>query len=263
MVADRQRFAEAAAAPAAAGRLAEAALCMAAEGDASVDVDTELAALGALAAQCPDDLAGLREHLFDRLGFEGDTRRYYDPRNSYLHEVVRRRRGIPISLSVLAMEVGRLVGVPLVGIGLPSHFLARSAEDPSAYLDAFSGRLLSLDGVRGLFSSISGGLELDPDWLDPVDHPTILRRMLNNLRQVFARSLDDEAVLWTLDLDLLLIHPPPGLRLARAACLARLFRVDEAAVEFESLAVEAADAGDDATAVMRLQQARGVRALLQ
>src|SRR5207245_8604754 len=163
--------------------------------------------LDGLSLACPDHLPGLRTYLFDDLGFRGDTENYYDQRNSFLNEVMRRRRGIPISLSVLAMEVGRRRGVPLVGVGLPGHFLARSVEDPSAYLDAFSGQLLTGDGVDRLFAAVSGGATVEDAWLEPVPTVAILRRMLNNLRRIYdVRFIDDggRRLLTTVELDLLL-----------------------------------------------------------
>jgi hypothetical protein len=262
-VGDRERFRESGAAQAAAGRLAEAALCIAAEGDPSVDVDGELRALGEMAEGCPDELPGLRAYLFDQVGFRGNAANYYDPRNSYLHEVRRRRLGIPISLTVLAIDVGARAGVPLVGIGLPGHFLARSTEDPSAYLDAFSGRLLSPDGVGYLFRTISSGGEIDPAWLEPVDHPTTLRRMLANLRQIFARRLDETGVLWTLGLDVVLPEPSFDARVARATCLARVLRTGEAVAVFEELAADAEARGDGEVAQQLRHQIKVARSLLQ
>ena len=70
-------------------------------------------------------MIALNEFLFDDLGFIGNTDDYYDPRNSYLNEVIDRRRGIPITLSVLYMEIGRCIGLPLEGVSFPGHFLVR------------------------------------------------------------------------------------------------------------------------------------------
>ena len=258
----RTRFAEAGSAPTQAGRLAEAALCIAAVADPTVDVDAELQALAELASHCPDDLPGLRAHLFDREAFRGNTRRYRDPRNSYLNEVRRRRLGIPISLSVLAMEVGRRAGVPLVGISLPGHFLSRSAEDPNVFLDAFSGRLLTLSGVATLFNAIGGRLPLDERWLVPSTPPTILRRMLVNLRQIFGTRVDDKAALWALELDVSLPDPSEESRVAHAACLARLQCVNECVAAWLALAHDA-EARNDRVSDRYHEQARSALASLQ
>ena len=258
----RDRFADAAGAPEADGRLAEAALCLAAEADPTVDVDAELAALAELADGCPPDLEGLRAHLFERHGFHGNTGRYADPRNSYLHLVRRRRTGIPISLAVVAMEVGRGAGVPLVGIGLPGHFVTRSADDPSAYLDAFHGRVMTVDGIRRLVMATVGA-DLEPGWLVPMGPPAILQRMLNNLRPLFQRHFDWPGMLWTADLELMLPNAGEESHALRAVTLTRLGRGHEAAEEWEVLASAARDRGDDDRAGTLARQARGARATLQ
>jgi hypothetical protein len=101
--------------------LDEAALLIAAHAEPGLDLDAELARLDELAAGVANPtLDGLRRHLFGELGFRGADHDYDDPRNSYLHVVVERRVGIPISLSVLLMEVGRRIGVPLAGCPCPA-----------------------------------------------------------------------------------------------------------------------------------------------
>ena len=240
-------------------------MCLAREFDPAVDVDEELDVIAALAAACPDDLAGLRAYLFGTLGFTGDSENYYDPRNSFLHAVVRRRRGIPISLSVIAMEVGRRRGVPLVGIGLPGHFLTRSEDDRSAYLDAFSGQLLTLEGVERLFATISGGGQLEAAWLEPVGPVDILRRMLNNLRRIYdVRFVEDggRRLLATVELDLLLPDAGREVRAARAACLARMLHTGESIAEFVALADESEKVGDEEEADRWRRQIRAATALV-
>jgi regulator of sirC expression with transglutaminase-like and TPR domain len=259
---NRVRFAEAGRAPEEDGRLAEAALCIAAEADGDLDVDATLGELAELGRRCPPELEGLRRLLFDELGFRGNRARYDDARNSFLNAVLDRRLGIPISLAVLAIEVGRHAGVELRGVNLPGHFIARTPGEPATFLDAFSGRLLDVGGVRSLYSAIAGGVDLDPSWLRPADNPTILRRMLNNLRAIFARHLRDADVLWTLELDLLLPTPADGARLTRAAVLARLHRVAEAESALTQMAEEAEEKGDRDGAAVRAREAKAVRALL-
>ena len=99
---------------------------------------------------------GLRQHLFGDLGFTGDRDTYHDPRNSLLPDVLDRRLGIPITLAVLAIEVGRRCGVALVGVGMPGHFVARSAAEPHRYLDAFDGgRELDREGCRAVLQELA------------------------------------------------------------------------------------------------------------
>ncbi len=106
--------------------LDHAALLLAAHAEPGLDVGAQLDRIDDLAARCPaPTLDGVRGLLFEDMGFSGDTEYYSDPRNSLLDQVLDRRLGIPISLSVLMMEVGRRVGVPLEGVAMPGHFLVR------------------------------------------------------------------------------------------------------------------------------------------
>lgn len=163
-----------------------------------LDVVGELARLDDIAAACPTPtLDGLARHLFQGAGaFRGNAAQYDDPVNSLLDRVLDRRLGIPISLSVLAIEVGRRVGVELVGIGMPAHFLVRSAEPPPdggpAFLDPFhAGARLSAVDCQALFARLSGGgTPWDPRFLAPITHRAILIRVLTNLKLHHARAGD-------------------------------------------------------------------------
>src|ERR687885_2626468 len=135
--------------------LDEAALLIAAHAQPDLDVEVELAALDGLAAGVDRTLDGWRRHLFVDLGFSGNVKRYYDPANSFLNEVVRRRRGLPITLSVLGMEVGRRLGLRLEGVGMPGHFLLR--HGPDVYVDPFDGgRVLDRAGCVERFRAVNG-----------------------------------------------------------------------------------------------------------
>src|SRR5439155_5170289 len=119
--------------------LDEAALLVAAHDRPELDVAGELEQLDALAAGCAEpSLDGLRRHLFANLGFVGNTDDYYDPRNSFLDEVVTRRTGLPITLAVVTIEVGRRLGLALAGVGMPGHFLVRASGEPGTFLDPFA-----------------------------------------------------------------------------------------------------------------------------
>jgi regulator of sirC expression with transglutaminase-like and TPR domain len=138
--------------------LDEAALLIAAHARPELDVAAELGRLDELAAGCKEPTVdGVAHHLFDELGFRGNTEQYQDPDNSYLDQVLRRRLGIPITLSVLTMEVGRRLGVLFDGVGMPGHFLIRHRAEPATFLDPFGGgRRLDVAGCRAIFNSLGG-----------------------------------------------------------------------------------------------------------
>lgn len=126
--------------------------------------------------------------LFDRLGFHGNESEYYDPANSYLNQVIDRRSGLPITLSVVYLEIGRRVGLPVSGVGLPGHFIVR-CDLPARtwYIDPFHrGDVLSEADCARLVSRTSGA-PFDPAALQPVTRRQILMRMLNNLRVLYVQ----------------------------------------------------------------------------
>ena len=137
-------------------------------------------------------LDALVPHLFGRGGFGPDRSDYYDPRNSLLNHVLERRVGIPITLSVVALEVGRRIGVPMAGVGMPGHFLLRDKVDRSVFIDPFhGGRLLDARGCRELFHQVTGaGTSWSEEFLEPVGNLSIVARMLNNLRAIYSRRQD-------------------------------------------------------------------------
>lgn len=153
-------------------------------------VETELAT----AADEPfADLGAINRVLFDALGFRGNRDEYYDPKNSFLNEVIDRRVGIPITLSVLYMEVGRRVGLDLMGISFPGHFLIRcDRDDDIVILDPFHlGMTLDEADLTERLQSVMGAkAELDPEMLQPAPKRLILRRMLANLASIYRKEGD-------------------------------------------------------------------------
>ena len=238
------RFAAAVARPDPEVPLDEVALLVAAHAYPGLDVDGQLRRLDDLAARCPEPtLDGLRELLFGVLGFDGARADYYDPRNSYLNDVLDRRRGLPILLSLLAMEVGRRVGVPLAGVGMPGHFLVRDRVDPEVFIDPFAGGvLLDRAGCEARYHEVQGALApFDPTWLDPTPRLDIVARVLANLRVAHTRARRPAALAWVLGLRVLLPGADPAQRQALAAVLARVGRVTEAAAELDRVAEEVTD----------------------
>lgn len=216
--------------------LDEAALLIAAHAHPGLDVAAELAKLDALAAGIREPtLDRWRQHLFIDLGFSGNVHRYYDPANSYLDDVIRRRKGLPITLSVLGMEVGRRIGLRFEGVGMPGHFILR--HGPDVYVDPFDGgRLLDragcVDRFRGLHGTRAPFLAA---YLETVGPVAILSRMLNNLKSVYAGRGDVAALTWVFDLRLALPGASAQERRDRARVLGAGGRFLEAAGELEEL----------------------------
>jgi regulator of sirC expression with transglutaminase-like and TPR domain len=246
----RDRFAALLAMPDATIPLDEAAFVIAAHARPELDIDAELAGLDVLAAQITDlTLTGVLRLLFRDLGYDGNRDAYYDPRNSFLDEVVRRRVGIPITLSVLTMEVARRVSVPLWGVGMPGHFLLRDKVDPDVFVDPFNhGRTLDPTSCAKVFRQVHGaGAPFDPSYLDPVERASIVTRMLANLRAIYATSGDHASLVWVLGLLATSPGAGPGAHAEHAEALRRAGDVHEAIAAHERAAELLEAAGDDAT----------------
>ena len=254
------RFAELVAGPAdaLAARLDEAVLLIAAHAREGVDVASYVGALDELAKGVVDtSTEAVVSHLFGAEGFRGNAEEYYDPRNSYLDQVIDRRLGIPITLAVVMMEVAKRVGVELEGVGMPGHFLVR---DGATLRDPFEGgRTLTVEECEARFHDVHGpDAPFHPSLLEPADAPAIVARILANLRQVHLSRRDSNALEWVLRLRGLLPTATIEERAERAGVLAALGRFDEAADVLDALAPEA---GDDRERQL-LGKARQLRARL-
>jgi len=172
--------------------LDRAALAIATVLRSTADADEAMTMLDVIAAECPTPtFEGLRRHLYDDLGFGGDAERYDDPRNSFLDLVLARRRGLPILLATVMMEVGRRIGVPVIGVNMPLHFLVRAGDDADRYVDPFSGRALDAGGSQALLAEVSGGsVPWHDRHLQPVPSRLIVVRMLTNLQGGYQRRHD-------------------------------------------------------------------------
>ncbi len=183
--------------------LDEAALLISTAIQPGLDIVDWLAALDELAEGCSTPTAdAVAHHLFADGHFTGNRGAYYDWRNSCLDRVIASRTGIPISLSVLMIEVGRRVGVELDGVGMPAHFLVRAAADPDVFFDPFDdGRRLDRGQARSLFEQVTGGqMAWSERYLDPTPNRDIVIRMLNNLKSVFAGRSDAVRLAIVMDL---------------------------------------------------------------
>jgi regulator of sirC expression with transglutaminase-like and TPR domain len=246
-------------------RLDEAALVIAAHIQPEVDVDREIERLDALAAECrPGELASVVDLLFHQMRLHGDTETYDDPLNSSLPSVLDRQAGIPISLSVLLIEVGRRVGIELQGVGMPGHFLVRRPPvggGPAELLDPFGGaRALSEDQARLIFPAVQGTDDgwAPADMLAPTPPAAIVTRMLANLTASYTRRDDLAGRRWVAELRAELEGASPAQQIGVASELAATGAYDEAA----DLIDRAAEQVDDPDAVRLRAQARGVRSRL-
>ena len=234
------RFAELVQGPESELPLDQASLLIAAHAYPALDIDTELESLDELAAGCPEPtLHGWRRYLFDDLGFTGNVDDYYDPANSFLNEVVRRRTGLPISLSVLGMEVGRRLRLEMVGVGMPGHFLIQHVgSDPPMWVDPFAGgRLLDRAACEERFHLVNGASTPFLDtYLDPVGPRAILGRMLANLKAIYATRGNLEALAWVFALRLAIPGVPPIERRELARVLGSTGQFVKAAEALEELA---------------------------
>lgn len=216
--------------------LDEAVLLIAAHALPELDIGHELGRLDEAAAGISrPDFDHLRAHLVETLGFDGDTSTYEDPRNSLLPDVLDRRRGIPLTLSIVAMEVGRRCGVPLVGVGMPGHFLARPVDDDDRFLDLFhAGAVLDRAGCQAIFARIHPDAPWDEGFLEPVGGRAILVRMLANLANAYRRTGDRHALCWALELRLLLPGASDRDRREAAVVLGAAGRYGDAARALEA-----------------------------
>ena len=155
----------------------------------------------------------LNSYLFHELGYDGNKTDYYDPRNSFLNEVIDRRTGIPLTLCILYMEVGRRCGLRVDGVGFPGHFLCKVQIDGGELVvDPFQrGQLLGLDEIkRRLQAAVGDQVKFDARVLRPAKPREILVRMLQNLRSVYAERNDMPRALSAVDR--LLLLAPENLR---------------------------------------------------
>jgi len=262
----RRRFAELIALPVV--PLAEAALAIAQEEYPGMAQGSYLRRLDELAASvearlparrdAASALRTLRAVLFDEAGFRGNTGDYYDPRNSFLNEVLDRRLGIPITLSVLYIEVAARVGLEIHGVGFPGHFLVKLVVGQrEVFIDPFQGgEILSADDCAARYQSMAPRRTLDPRHLEAVDTRHILRRMLHNLEKVYADRGDHVRALWVVDRLLLLTPQDAAAKRDRGLFEARLGGTAAALSDLEaylSAQPRAPDADDLRAFVRRLR----------
>ena len=154
-------------------------------------------------------IAALNTVLFKEIGFEGNRAEYYDPKNSFLNDVIARKRGIPITLSVVYIEVARRVGLSLAGVGFPGHFLVKYQDgDVEIIIDVFNkGEILAREDLDKLLQQLyQGQVSYQSGFVTPLGKRDILRRMLNNLKLIYLRQGEALKALAVLD-QLVILDP--------------------------------------------------------
>jgi len=258
--------------------LAEAALLIAMDEYPGLDVEAYLRQLDELAsgvqrmlpaqAGLEDTLVTLNQYLFVEQGFSGDTEDYDDPRNSFLNEVLDRKRGIPITLSIIYMEVGRRLGLPLKGVSFPGHFLVKfSTREGEVVLDPFSGGSLMskedleqmLEETYGAADAINAPLER---LLSAAGKKEILVRMLRNLKGTYLRRERFDKALTVVDRILLLQPDQPDEIRDRGRIYEHLECFRAALENYQSYLMLRPGAGDAPDAHQRIAELRQIVAYL-
>ena len=233
-----QRFRDAVAPERERINLAEAALLCAQDAYPELDVRQALSAIEqlaiALAKRLPSDfptthrLLALNNYLFRELGFAGNADEYYDPRNSFLNEVLARKIGIPITLSILYLEIGRHLGLKLTGVSFPGHFLVKvRVSGGELVLDPFAGgKSLSEEDLRQRLAQFAGeeaakSLPLE-EFLEPASPRQILARLLRNLKGIYLETGDLDRALGVMNRLVILLPDTPEERRDRGRLYARL-----------------------------------------
>lgn len=253
--------------------LSELCLLLAAQADGSLDeagTDAAQMELDRLAGELPFRPGGphawataLCELLGDRYGYRGCAADYQRLESSLLHEVLRRRRGLPILLSVVWMEVARRAGAPVYGVALPGHFVVGfGAAAEQVLADPFDGgRVLTGTDAELLVVGATGAPPV-PEMLEPADPLDVMVRILNNVRAwAAARPERSDVALWGVELSLLLPHHPARLRYERAQLLVQRGDFVGGAAELDAYA-ELVEVVDETAADRVRQQAHAARAML-
>ena len=248
----------------------EAAIAIAQDDDASLDCQTVLADIDTIAARLKIRLAGdaapmhrlrlLNRFFFQELGFAGNVNDYYDPKNSYLHSVLHTRRGIPITLAMLYIEIAGQIGLDASGVSFPSHFLVKvKMPQGEVVIDPFTGQSMSRDALDALLAPYRGRHGLAGDapvslvvLLQAATPREIVARMLRNLKEIHRRTDDPARLHAVLDRLVVLLPDAWEERRDRGLAAARLGAVTAAVADLSAYLSNVPQAGDRSVVARRL-----------
>jgi regulator of sirC expression with transglutaminase-like and TPR domain len=264
----RRRFAALAAQPTAALDLAHAALLVAAEEQPGLDVeryraqllDYGMQARARVRERMDAPVAALNHFVFNELGFTGNTQHYYDPRNSLLSYVLDARHGIPITLALVYIELGRRAGLHVEGVGFPGHFLVRvcaAQSEPDVLVDPFNARIVDDDFCQQQIDALYGGqVPLASEHLRVARPREILARLLRNLKAIYAQAQRYERALAAVERILLVAPREHDEHRDHGLLLAQMGRHAEAMRALETYLRRAPDAPDTERVQEELKKVR-------
>lgn len=254
--------------------LARAFLLVAKEEYPQLSVELYLARLDQLAEEVKDRLADetaplivlseVVDTLYRRRKFNGNREAYYDPRNSFLNDVLDRGTGVPLTLGVVLLEVGWRLGLPLEGVSFPGHFLIRfNGEAMDLLLDPFDGGKARFeDEAQELLGRVYGGMvRLQDAFMKTADRRNMIVRLLTNLKGVYVNVGDNKRALAAVERILMVTPTAPAENRTRGVLLARLGRRDEAAEQLERYLRVSPSAADSQTVSAMLKDLREGRDL--
>jgi regulator of sirC expression with transglutaminase-like and TPR domain len=179
----------------------------------------------------------INQYLFGEQNFCGNENDYYDPRNSFITDVLDRRLGIPLSLSIVYMVIGDRLGFPIEGISFPAHFIVRPQHpDLEVFIDPYNkGEILFSEDCANKLTQLYGHeVPLQPEYLQPVGVRRILERLLNNLKMIYLRSKEPTKALAAIERSLMLNPDVPSQWRDRGLICYQLDRYTEARIDLES-----------------------------
>ena len=237
--------------------LAKAALYIAQEEYPDIDTEEYLNAIDTMAMELEERLPSFRyplrviqsinQYLYEELGFDGNKLDYYDPRNSFLNDVIERKTGIPITLALVYMEVAKRIDFPMVGVGMPGHFLIRpDVEDIGIFVDALNGGevMFAQDCHERRSQIYQQEVTLKPEFLAVVSNRQFLTRMLTNLKYIYLQKQDLERSLRTVE-RILLLFPEASFELRdRGLLYYQLGQFSQAAEDLQIYLIKVPDAKD-------------------
>ncbi|MEZ4273198.1 MAG: transglutaminase-like domain-containing protein [Myxococcota bacterium] len=252
--------------------LSEAAALIAAEEYPRLNPDDCIALLDRLAEELSpllntggsdlDRLQIMIKYLRNVHGLRGNTQDFYDPRNTFINDVLSRGLGIPISLSVIYIEVGRRLNIPVCGVGFPQHFLMKHCGDPEFLLDPFAPEvpLSNAECKRRLIGLSTAPYQDDASCLNPISNRNLVARMLTNLEMIYLHKGQLHKALRAIDRILLMLPEQIWEYRVRGIVHSHLGEYELAEQDFETYLMRSSDAADSQSVQMRIDEIRALTA---